>query len=83
MKQELKSKKKVDVFAVSCMCGTYLSTSLSATVNSEKQLFLKVICIFYGKEGSPTRVLRGSLGGGKMGGKLKRGSYFSEGLFAI
>lgn len=75
LKQLLKSKKKVDVFAIAFMYGPYLSTSLSSTVYSEKQLLLKVIWGFYGRDRSPTDAFRGNLGGGNMGEEIQQQYY--------
>lgn len=72
LKQLLKSKKKVDGFSAAFMCGPYLSSSLSANVYSEKQLLLKLIGGFCGRDRSPTEAFRGSLGGGNMGKEIQQ-----------
>lgn len=50
VKQQLRSKEKVAGFAADCMCGAYRSAPLPATVNSSKQLFLKVAGVVRGEK---------------------------------
>lgn len=50
LKQRLKSKEKVAGFAAGCMRGAYRSAPLSATVNSSKQILLKVTGVVEGEK---------------------------------